>query len=182
VADADERQLGQAAAAGEAAAFATLVERWAPRLHRWLVATGTPHHDAEDVVQESFLRAHGALARYDSRHAFSTWLFTIAHRRRCEVAQRRRHAPLADIHAAPAAAALPEPLPAGGLWARARAALADDDYQLLWLHYAEERTAGELATILGCNGVAVRVRLHRARRRLERSLRHDPLSTVLEAQ
>lgn len=175
-----DRAVAARAAAGDAAAFAVLVESHAQRLHRWLVATGTAHHDAEDVVQEAFLRAHAAIARYDARWAFSTWLFTIAHRVRLDLAARRRdHAPLDDIHAAPAAPA--DALPEGGLWSRARGLLPADEFRLLWLHYAEDQAPAAVARILGINPIAARVRLHRARKRLEAALRADPSFTPAEA-
>ena len=181
MAQVEDRDLGQQAAAGDAAAFAELVGRHAQRLHRWLVATGTAHHDAEDVVQESFLRAHVAIARYDARWAFSTWLFTIAHRVRIDLAARRRPQVAVDAHSLVAPPAEDDPLPAGGLWARARAALPADDFRALWLRYAEELEPAEVARVLGINAIAARVRLHRARRRLETLLRADPAFTAAEA-
>ena len=175
-----DRELAARAGAGDAAAFAALVETHAQRLHRWLVATGSGHHDAEDAVQEAFLRAHAAIGRYDPRWAFSTWLFTIAHRVRLDQLERRReHAPLADVHAAADAGA--DPLPEGGLWARARSALSPDEFRLLWLHYAEDQAPAAVARVLGINPIAARVRLHRARRRLEAALRADPAFTHAEA-
>lgn len=171
--EADDRVLASAAQAGDAPAFAVLVERHVPRLHRWLVATGCGHHDAEDVVQEAFLRAHRAISRYDPRWAFSTWLFTIAHRVRLDLATRRRELALEGID-------LPAPLPeeastsGGGLWALARSVLSEDDYRAVWLCYAEDQPPAAVARILGINQIAARVRLHRARRRLEAALRADP--------
>lgn len=179
---ADDRAIASLAAAGDAAAFAMLVESHLPRLHRWLVGTGSSHHDAEDAAQEAFLRAHAAISRYDARWAFSTWLFTIAHRVRLDQAARRReHARLDEGHAAEAPPAADDPLPAGGLWARAHAALPADDYQILWLHYAEDQPPAAVARILGINPVAARVRLHRARKRLEAALRSDPNFAPVEA-
>jgi RNA polymerase sigma-70 factor (ECF subfamily) len=179
IADAD---LAQAAAQGDAESFDSLVERHASRLHRWLVSTGTGHHDAEDAVQEAFIRAHRAIASYNPKWAFTTWIFTIAHRVRLDMAARRRdHAPLHDEHPASAAEPEPDPLPAGGLWARAQAVLPADDYRILWLHYAEDQPPAAVAMVLGITGIAARVRLHRARKRLEASLRADPDPRFAEA-
>lgn len=173
--------LARAAAQGDAGSFDQLVERHAGRLHRWLVATGTGHHDAEDAVQEAFLRAHRAIASYNPAWAFTTWIFTIAHRVRLDQAARRRdHAPLDDRH--PAAAAEPEaPLPADSVWARARTVLSGDDFRILWLHYAEDQPPAAVAAVLGITGIAARVRLHRARKRLEASLRAEPVPHLTEA-
>ncbi|HAT11191.1 MAG TPA: hypothetical protein DCS97_11515 [Planctomycetes bacterium] len=179
MADGGDDRLASKAAAGDAAAFAALIGALVPRLHRWLVATGCRHHDAEDVVQEACLRAHRAIGRYDPRWAFSTWLFTIAHRVRLDQAGRRReHAPLGDL---PCAEPTDEdPLPPGGLWAQARAALSAEDYRILWLHYAEDQAPGDCARVLGISAIAARVRLHRARRRLEVVLRAHPASVPAE--
>ncbi len=47
--------------------------------------------DADDVAQETFVRAYGALDRYDERYAFYTWLRAIATRVALnEIAKRRR--------------------------------------------------------------------------------------------
>jgi len=72
-------------------------------------------------------------------------------------------------------------LPAGGLWRRARALLAEDEFRLLWLHYAEDQPPAAVARVLGINPIAARVRLHRARKRLEAALRADPSFTPAEA-
>lgn len=180
MAEGAERDLALRAAAGDAEAFAGLVAAFAPRLHRWLVATGTRHHDAEDVVQEAFLRAHAAIHRYDPRFAVSTWLFTIAHRLRLDqAAQRRAAQPLPEGRAAPEAD--PDPLPAGGIWAAARAELDDEAFRILWLRYAEDLPPAAIAGILGIGPIAARVRLHRARHRLAAALRRRPALLPAEA-
>ena len=63
---------------GDSEAFRALVERHSRAVYR--VAhrmTGNPS-DAEDVVQETFLRAYRQLSRFESRANFSTWLHRIA--------------------------------------------------------------------------------------------------------
>jgi RNA polymerase sigma-70 factor (ECF subfamily) len=64
--------------AGDRNAYALLVERYGAPLFRYLVRmTGQPQ-DAEDLVQEAFLRAYLSLASYDDCYRFSTWLYRIA--------------------------------------------------------------------------------------------------------
>ena len=172
--------LARRAASGDAAAFDELVGRHIPRLHRWLVSSGTTSHDADDVVQEACLRAWSAIANYNSRWAFTTWIFTIANRIRLDLVTRRReHVVLTMDRVQPEE---PDPLPAEGLWSRARALLSEDEYRALWLRYAEDLEPAEIAQVLGSNAIVIRVRLHRARRRLERALRTTsgyPMSEVL---
>jgi RNA polymerase sigma-70 factor (ECF subfamily) len=71
-----------AAAADEAQrgnqhAFRVLVERHSRALFRLAYRMTANEHDAEDLVQETFLRAYKQLKRFDGRAAFSTWLYRI---------------------------------------------------------------------------------------------------------
>ncbi len=63
---------------GERDAYAFLVERYSGPLYRYLVRMVDRPDDAEDLLQEAFLRAYLALASYDPAYRFSTWLFRIA--------------------------------------------------------------------------------------------------------
>jgi RNA polymerase sigma-70 factor (ECF subfamily) len=63
---------------GDSEAFRALVERHSRAVFRLAQRmTGSPH-DAEDVVQETFLRAYKQLGRFESRANFGTWLHRIA--------------------------------------------------------------------------------------------------------
>ena len=46
--------------------------------------------DAEDLAQETLLRAYSKLGSYDPAHPFLTWLFRIAHNRAVDLLRRRR--------------------------------------------------------------------------------------------
>ena len=63
---------------GDSEAFHALVDRHSRAVYRLAYRmTGSPQ-DAEDVVQETFLRAYKQLGRFESRANFSTWLHRIA--------------------------------------------------------------------------------------------------------
>ena len=63
---------------GDSEAFHALVDRHSRAVYRIAYRmTGSPH-DAEDVVQETFLRAYRQLGRFESRANFGTWLHRIA--------------------------------------------------------------------------------------------------------
>src|SRR5580765_4529607 len=90
------------ARAGEESARARLVTRHHAsclRFARYLLGDET---DAEDAVQETFVRAFAALARYEERAAFRAWLFQILVPRCRSVAARRtrqRQRIVNDAHA-----------------------------------------------------------------------------------
>jgi RNA polymerase sigma-70 factor (ECF subfamily) len=66
------------ARAGDADAFRLLVERHSRRLFHLAFRMTGNEQDAEDVVQESFLRAYRRLGQFDERASFGTWLYRIA--------------------------------------------------------------------------------------------------------
>ncbi|MFO0881466.1 MAG: sigma-70 family RNA polymerase sigma factor [Gemmataceae bacterium] len=68
-----------AAQAGDRAAFARLVEVYWPRLFRWLVHLTRDRHLAEDLAQETFLKALAHLDRFRAGTNFRAWLFRIGH-------------------------------------------------------------------------------------------------------
>ena len=73
-----DRAFVAKARSGDAEAFRALVERHSRGLFRLAFRMTGNVPDAEDVVQESFLRAYRQLSRFDERASFGTWLYRIA--------------------------------------------------------------------------------------------------------
>src|SRR5258705_13757490 len=66
------------ARAGNSDAFRVLVERHSHRVFRLAYRMTGNEHDAEDLVQETFLRAYRKLGQFEARANFGTWLHRIA--------------------------------------------------------------------------------------------------------
>src|SRR6202047_2973434 len=80
------------AKAGDGDAFRTLVERHSRSVFRLAYRMTGNEQDAEDVVQETFLRAYKQLSHYESRSSFSTWLYRIASNYSLDlIRMRKRH-------------------------------------------------------------------------------------------
>ena len=70
-----DRELVERARAGERTAFDLLVARYQRRLLRLVLRLLRDPAEAEDVVQETFLKAYRALPRFRGEAAFYTWLY-----------------------------------------------------------------------------------------------------------
>ncbi len=75
----EEERLIRAAQKGDRAAVAELVEHYWYRLYRWLYRMTHDRHAAEDLTQETFLKAFAGLNRFRAGTNFAAWLFRIAH-------------------------------------------------------------------------------------------------------
>jgi RNA polymerase sigma-70 factor (ECF subfamily) len=77
---------------GDAVAFTHLVDRYADRCMRYAYRMLGNREDAEEVVQETFLRAYRSLGRYHDRDRFDAWVFRIlVNRCRTAAGRRGRH-------------------------------------------------------------------------------------------
>jgi RNA polymerase sigma-70 factor, ECF subfamily len=164
-------ELAARARAGSRVSFDELVTRYRPRLVAFLARRLADAADAEDVAQETFLRAYDRLAQYDPARPFATWLFTIGKNVAANHAVARSRRDARDRDSRPADAAIEDGAGASDLWQRARAILSPDAYRMLWLRYAQGLTVREVAAELDRSSVAVKVMLFRARRRLLQEIR-----------
>src|SRR5579884_340578 len=78
---------------GDAEAFRALVDRHSRGLFRLAFRMTGNETDAEDVVQDSFLRAYRQLNKFDERAAFSTWLYRIAVNCALDLVRSRKRRP-----------------------------------------------------------------------------------------
>ncbi len=80
------------ARAGDSDAFRLLVEQHSRAIFRLAFRMTGNEEDAEDVVQETFLRAYRQLDKYEARSSFSTWLYRIASNYSLDlIRMRKRH-------------------------------------------------------------------------------------------
>ena len=159
--------------------FAELVERSAPRVLRLVSSILGPHRngEAEETVQDVFLRAHERLWQFRGASQFATWLYRLAYNVAVQRAQRARlrlpHVP-ADALASLAAACDPQAEVIEGeraeAVARAVESLPDVYRTVVFLHYWQDASIDEIAEMLATPVNTIKSYLHRARQRLGREL------------
>ncbi len=164
-----EERLIRAAQRGDRNAFAALVEHYWDRLFRWLYRLTHDRHAAEDLAQETFLRAFAALGRFRAGTNFGAWLFRIAHNARanqCRAARRREPLPaeLPGREADPADEALGREALQG--LARAVGKVPPELRGAFLLRVEEGLSFREIAGVLGLTEETARWRVFKARQRL----------------
>lgn len=154
--------------------FEELVERYNVRLYQFLRSRTAGVQDAEDLVQDTFVKAYHNIHRYRSSWRFSTWLFTIGSRlatSRHRSLHRQQIVTESNPGSIEPADVAMQQETHDGLWAIARD-LSKDQYQALWLKYVEDISIKEIAKVLKKTQVGVKVLLYRARTNLARRLRN----------
>lgn len=177
---ASDEQAVAAARAGDAEAFAELVERYSAPTFRLALSVLGPGRepDAEDVAQEVFLRVHRNLDRFSGRSRFATWLYRVTYRaaidrQRQDRARRRLSDTVSRDPATPTVA------PRAGSSLRGRAvrkhlrSLPDRFRSAIYLHYWLGYTVTEIAELMTVPAGTVKVYLHRGRQRLLRLLEQE---------
>jgi RNA polymerase sigma-70 factor (ECF subfamily) len=160
--------------AGDRQAYTAIVVRFQGPLFAYLGRMGCTAAEAEELAQEAFLRAWMQLNAFDARRgAYSTWLFTIARNLALNElgrTNRRRTVPAPPADEPACEASLPQDHAAHEQQlARLRAALLRLpalDRNVLALAYVQELALADIARMEGCSAGSVKVRLHRARRKL----------------
>jgi RNA polymerase sigma-70 factor (ECF subfamily) len=168
--DAVQQGWVQMARTGDEEAFAALVRSHQDRLYAIaLRLTGQPH-DAQDVVQEAFLKAWQGLPSFRGDARFSTWLTRIVINR-CHNLRRgtRPVEPLWGDDNAPTVPSAATVVLANQRWKATEAAvlaLPFDQRTALVLYTFAGYTHAETGRILGITEAAAKVRVHRARKAL----------------
>jgi RNA polymerase sigma-70 factor (ECF subfamily) len=179
------------ARAGDREAFRELVERHSHRVFQLAYRLTGNEEDAEDVVQETFLRAYRGLSRFEERSQFLTWLHRIASNCAMDLARRRpiradRVEPLDEGRPqgrGEAGDSIPDPergaaaSETGRRVAAALTRLSPMERTAFVLRHFEGRTIAEIAQTLQVRAGAAKNCVFRAVSKLRREL--APLSTEL---
>lgn len=172
--------------AGEGEAFAPLVVAYQRRIFYVVFHLVRRREDVEDIVQDIFMKAFAAISSYNFQSAFGTWLNRIAVNHCYDYLRRRRASRVSyfwemseegqrEIESTSRSS---EP---GGLNNEERLAVDDlatkllarapaEDRVILTLKEIEEKSVEEIAEILNLKTSTVKVRLHRARKRMVKDL------------
>ena len=181
-----EAELVQALKAGDQAGFSELVERYSSTVYNLALRMMGDRHEAEEVLQETFISAFRAVDRFEGRSQLGTWLYRIAYNAAL-MRLRKRRLPttsidepiwteegdemprqLVDWRELPDERALTVEF--RGVLDAAVATLPATLRSVFVLRDIEGLSTAEVAEVLGLTETNVKVRLHRARLALREKL------------
>ncbi|HLV96488.1 MAG TPA: sigma-70 family RNA polymerase sigma factor [Candidatus Acidoferrales bacterium] len=181
----DEPQLVAAAQAGQLEAFETLVERYERKIFRLTLNITQNREDAEDAMQEAFLKAFEHLGEFQGNSRFYTWLVRIAvNQALMKLRKRRPNQVSLDADVETGEDSIPrevedwgpspedryEQTELSGILSQAIGEL-DPPFRIVFqLRDIEELSTEETAEALGLSVPAVKSRLLRARLKLRQKL------------
>ena len=182
--DLEDAELVERIRTGETALYDTLMRRHHQRLYRIARVMLRNPEEAEDVVQEAYVRAYTHLDQFAGAAKFSTWLTEIAvHEALARLRKRSRIAGADPVKGAEKASGmenLESPIPNPEVQAFERQtlemleaaieAMPDNLRSVFVMREMEEMSTAETAECLGLSEAAVKIRLHRARKLLRRDL------------
>ena len=162
-----------------------LLEEHVPRVYRFALRLTNNHQDAEDLTQETCLRAWRHRGRLRDPAAVRVWLFTIAanlwrdrlrrHKRQPEISSGEDFRSLEDFGSLREGTAPPDAAMAAqedhDRVVEALQRLPSRQREVLYLHAWEQLSLGEIAQVLGISVDAVKSSLSLARRRMREWLR-----------
>jgi len=173
---AESRRLAIAAQSGCIESFESLVGQFEKPLYHFLLTKTRNHHQAEDLLQDTFLITYRKLDRFNPAYPFSSWIFTIANR--LAISHYRKQKPwVEEVEFAVETTASSEVIEqewARSLWAHAKRLLTENHFTALRLFYTEGMTIDQVAAAMNRKPNSVKVWLHRARKRLAQELKPRP--------
>ena len=164
---------------GDDEAFRLLVERHTRPIYRAAYRITANAADADDVVQETFLRAYRAIERFDARASFTTWIHRIAINCSLDLIDSRkrregRHSEDEDLAAIASTAASPDRIVHGLEMQRAVASamerLSGNERTAFVLRHFEGMPLDEIGQVLGTQLNATKNTVFRAVKKLREQL------------
>ena len=176
---ANEKVLISRAQSGDEGAFADLMRGYYAFVYAIVIEIVNNPHDAEEVVQDTFLNAYRGLAQYEEQTKFRSWLATIARNRALNWLRAQRMDTVSINEVEERALQTPNTLDdqlirdeQRELIRRAMETLSQKDREIAHSYYLDGASYDELTRTHGLSYKAIAFRLSRAKQRLTKRLQY----------
>ena len=169
---ADDRALVELVLQGDNIAFEYLFERYKEAIHRLFIQRTNNPLDADDLLQETFIKVYINIHRYNPAYTFGQWVYTIARNTFIDFVRRRQEdLPIDDRFTSPASSAPTPEESVINLQQRTQIEhylerLTPRYRQLILMRFFEEYSYEEIAAKLSLPLGTVKTQIHRAREQM----------------
>lgn len=174
--------------AGQKNAFSYIVEKYRDIVFSIALKVLKNRDDAEEMAQESFIKAYKSLHTFKGNAKFSTWLYRITYNTCISEVRKRKikYTSTDDVEIRDEAQEMNlDGIPSENrerIIKDAMSRLPEDEYTLVLLYYFEEQSIDEISSVSGLSESNTKVKLYRARKKLYTILNEmmkDELYTIL---
>ena len=162
---------------GNINAYTNIVDRHKNKAYNLAFRICCNHEEAEEIAQDSFLKAYRALASFQKKSSFSTWLYRIVYNTAISHVRLKKTellsledfpADTVDFTGAGSSEEEAENEYRKSLINFAFLKISDEERSLITLHYYEEMSTEDISEVTGISKSNVKVKLFRARQKMSR--------------
>lgn len=175
---------------GDPNAYAVLVDRYKDLVYTLAIRMVKNREDAEEVSQDTFIKAYNSLSRFKGESKFSTWIYKVAYNTsldRLKKIKRQYNTVAIDEYTEHQVKSIDNALDKIEEQERQKAIkacmdlLPGDDSFILTLFYFEELSLDEISKVMGLKPNNVKVKLFRSRKKLATVLKEQLDNEIIES-
>lgn len=175
----EEHQWIQEVLAGDKQAYAQIINKYKNPLYGTILRMTRNPHDAQDLVQEAFIKVYQQLKKYNRTGSFSSWLYRVAinhcmdefRKKRYQMKQSEIDEKMVVNHDHPEVVFLKKER--DRQLERLIATLPEDERMIILLRYGNELSYAEISGLLDIPLSTVRNKLHRAKKKMRITVKRE---------
>ncbi|MFC5602018.1 RNA polymerase sigma factor [Sporosarcina koreensis] len=175
----DEQRLIQQVLAGDKQAYAHIINKYKNQLYATILRMTKNPQDAQDLVQDAFIKVYRNLGKYDASGSFSSWLYRVAINHCMDEFRKKRYSTIqVEIDEAkvvnrehPEVVFLKKEK--SRQLERLIATLPEDERLIILLRYVNEISYEEIGEVMDVPLSTVRNKLHRAKKKMRETVKRE---------
>lgn len=175
----EDHEWVQAVLAGDKQAYAHIINKYKNPLYGTILRMTKNPHDAQDLVQEAFIKVYEQLEKYNQTGSFSGWLYRVAINHCMDEFRKKRYQMkqveldgIQDVNPAHPEVVFMKKEKSRQL-ERLIGTLPEDERLIILLRYINELSYDAISDLVGVPLSTVRNKLHRAKRKMRNTLKRE---------
>ncbi|WP_299213903.1 RNA polymerase sigma factor [uncultured Aquimarina sp.] len=166
---------------GEVNAFSSLVERYQSLVYTIVFRMIRNKEEAEEIAQDTFIKAYKSLSKYRGEAKFSTWLYTIAYRKSLDAIKKNKRFVATElieeisegeVGVVNDALSYLQDVERKRVISDSILKLPEEESAIITLYYFEEKSVKEIKEIVGLTEDNIKIKLYRSRKKLYSILKY----------